>query len=751
MAKLGTILDQVDAGSMLLPEFQRGYVWNRDQIRGLMRSIYRGYPVGTLLVWETDGAAQAVRGRVPGSPGITQLLLDGQQRVTTLYGIVRGRAPSFFEGDPAVFRRLCFHVESETFQYHSAASMKDDPLWLDVTELFADRQAQYARLAGRPELAARIGVYLERLSTLYSILERDFHVEQITGPDKTVDVVVDVFNRVNAGGTKLSKGDLALARICAEWGDARPAMRRHLAGWAERDLRFSPDWLLRNVNAIATGRAPFAALGDVPVETFRAALDTAVANVDRFLELAAGRLGLDHDRVLMGRYAVPVLSRLMHAGHLADAAAADRALHWYVLAAVRGRYTVSAESHLTKDLETADAHGVDGLVAALARTGSPAVDAGDFEGAGRGSRAYPLLYMLTRALAIPDLVTGLPIAGAAAVHEIFPKAQLARQGHSRAELGAVANYAFLTPASVGELKSLAPHYYLESCAPEVLAAQWIPQDKRLWEVENYREFLAARRELLAEAANRFLAGLRAGTLPRPAAALEPVVVADPKDATTNARTAQLTALVEDLVGMGYGRPALDVEIADPDTGRPLAVAEAHWPNGLQPGQGAPVVLELDPEEADLPRLGELGCEVFTSVDALREHVLRRNEIAAGERDDEGSSTALEPAATIELGEAEGPYDRAVRAAVDRCRDELRYNPRYFRVMISQHGALGATRRLLAAPAVSDGFVTLWERNRLDLTVETLVVDERFADLFTPEEREVAGQRLTLFGHTPAAA
>ena len=61
-------------------------------------------------------------------------------------------------------------------------------------------------------------------------------MEQITGEDKTVDVVVDIFNRVNSGGTKLSKGDLALARICAEWGDARPTMRRNLDGWNERGL-----------------------------------------------------------------------------------------------------------------------------------------------------------------------------------------------------------------------------------------------------------------------------------------------------------------------------------------------------------------------------------------------------------------------------------------------------------------------------------------------------------------------------------
>ena len=92
MAKFSAILDQVDAGTVLLPEFQRGYVWNRDQVRGLMRSLYKGYPVGSLLVWETDAAHQAVRGVAPAS-GTRSLLLDGQQRVTTLYGVVRGTPP----------------------------------------------------------------------------------------------------------------------------------------------------------------------------------------------------------------------------------------------------------------------------------------------------------------------------------------------------------------------------------------------------------------------------------------------------------------------------------------------------------------------------------------------------------------------------------------------------------------------------------------------------------------------------------
>jgi hypothetical protein len=61
----------------------------------------------------------------------------------------------------------------------------------------------------------------------------------------------------------------------------------------------------------------------------------------------------------------------------------------------------------------------------------------------------------------------------------------------------------------------------------------------------------------------------------------------------------------------------------------LTIAEACWPEGLQPGQGDPVILELDPAEADLPRLKELGYEVFTSIESLRGYVRRRNQEAAG--------------------------------------------------------------------------------------------------------------------------
>lgn len=78
--KVQTILDQIDLGHVALPEFQRGYVWGRHQVRALMQSMYRRYPVGSLLVWVTQTESANARGDGELSHETVKLLLDGQQR-----------------------------------------------------------------------------------------------------------------------------------------------------------------------------------------------------------------------------------------------------------------------------------------------------------------------------------------------------------------------------------------------------------------------------------------------------------------------------------------------------------------------------------------------------------------------------------------------------------------------------------------------------------------------------------------------
>ncbi len=183
---------------MALPEFQRGYVWNRDQVRGLMSSLYRRHPVGSLLVWATNSEEARYRGEGELAPGVVKLLLDGQQRMTSLYGIIRGKAPQFFDGNRSAFTGLRFNLESEEFAFYQPVKMKDDPLWIDLSALMQQGTdglgAFVAQLGANPQLASRVGAYIGRLSTLLGIKDIDLHIEEVTGRDKSIDVVVDILS-----------------------------------------------------------------------------------------------------------------------------------------------------------------------------------------------------------------------------------------------------------------------------------------------------------------------------------------------------------------------------------------------------------------------------------------------------------------------------------------------------------------------------------------------------------------------------
>lgn len=639
MTRLAAILDQIDSGSVLLPEFQRGYVWTRDQVRALMRSLYLGHPVGSLLTWETRADGSLLRGEADAPPAVRVLLLDGQQRITSLYGIVRGRPPAFFQGDEKAFSGLRFHLEAEAFEFYTPARMRDDPRWIDVTSLYTrGLEHHIGALNAHPGTRPRIASYTERLARLWQVLERDLHEEKITGKDKSIDVVVDIFNRINSGGTKLSSGDLALAKKCAQWPEARAVMRTYLDRWEKEGFSFTLDWLLRNACAVATGRAEFSSLDTVPVADFQHALEASAGYVNQFLDIAARHLGLDHNRVLMGRNAFPVICRILQLadGRFADSAETGHVLYWYIHCALWGRYAGSTETVLNRDYDTASRSGVSGLISSLERWrgGSLAIDWQDFMGSGQGSRFYPLLYLLTRMGGARDFGNGLSphshLPGdppSVQLHYIFPKAVLYAAGYGKRQVNALANFCFLTRETSLVIGKRDPQEYfsaVEARYPGALASQWIPQDPALWRIDRYPDFLAARGKLLAAVANDFLAQLRSGSAAGPGQPLERLTVLTQEEEDAGSRRDQVAALVAELGELGCADPAVDCEVPDPATGEVLAIAEACWPEGLRPGQGNPVILRLDPAEAGLARLRELGYEVFTSVSSLRDHVRRQH-------------------------------------------------------------------------------------------------------------------------------
>ena len=643
--KISTILDHIDSGHMALPEFQRGYVWNGDQVRKLFRSLYRRYPVGSLLVWATESASADYRGEGQISPGVVKLLLDGQQRMTSLYGVIRGQPPKFFDGNAKAFTGLHFNLETEEFQFYSPVSFKDDlHRWIDVTELMKSGNTglgnHIGRLSQLTEFTPKLTDYIGRLTQVLGIRDIELHIEEVTGKDKTIETVVEIFNEVNSGGTKLSQGDLALAKICADWPDARDEMKKRLKKWRESDYHFNLDWLLRNVNTVLTGEAKFKFLHTVKQAEVADGLKRAEKAIDYVLNTIGGRLGLDHEDVLFGKYALPVLTRYIdkRGGKIDNEIERDRLLFWYVNAAVWGRFAGSTESFIDQDLEAiADLDGgLDRLIEQLRLWhGGLTFQAGHFGGWSLGARFYPMLYLLTRVRDARDFGTGNPLKAhllgkmsRLEVHHIFPKAQLYKHkpAYKRPEVNAVANFCFLTKDTNLAISDRLPEEYFpeyEAKYPGVLASQWIPMDEQLWKVANYRDFLEARKRLLADAANAFMTDLYHGPLPELATrpSISPTEVIVSGGITSAEEEAELEALSAWVAAQGLPDGTLRYELTN-EEGQPTAVLDLAWPDGLQPGLSSPVAVLIDETDGVEQACSAAGFRFFTSVSAFKKYVER---------------------------------------------------------------------------------------------------------------------------------
>ena len=107
--KISQILDKIDEKQLFVPAFQREYVWKRDDAKNLISSLINEYPTGTMLTWETNSPPE-LKGKYKydEKQGSVKLILDGQQRITTLYMLIRGEVPTYYSLEVACPR---FHVQ----------------------------------------------------------------------------------------------------------------------------------------------------------------------------------------------------------------------------------------------------------------------------------------------------------------------------------------------------------------------------------------------------------------------------------------------------------------------------------------------------------------------------------------------------------------------------------------------------------------------------------------------------------------
>jgi hypothetical protein len=243
--------------------------------------------------------------------------------------------------------------------------------------------------------------------------------------------------------------------------------------------------------------------------------------------------------------------------------------------------------------------------------------------------------MLTRVWHAKDWESGIELrnyllgkTSSLQVHHIFPKSLLYENGYSKSDVNAVANFTFLTQDTNLKVSNRDPKEYLKEYAekhPHAIESHWIPIDPELWKIENYQDFIAARRELLAKAANEFLNSLFAGSVPETEvvpSAFEQPIVDIPGGFASEEEERIIKEFNEWIIELGLPSGEMLYELSDSTSGEPLAILDIAWPNGLQEGYSQPVALLIDEERETEEVVSSTGFRIFRDTANFKDYVLR---------------------------------------------------------------------------------------------------------------------------------
>jgi hypothetical protein len=493
-AQVRAIIQDFRDGKLVVPEFQRDYVWPPNRAAKLIDSLYHKYPISSLLVWESEDDVE-VRRHEPQRALNASLgwLIDGQQRVITL---ARSRA-----GDENI--DVAFNVETEDFSRANAATRKDDR-WLRVADIWYDEWFfRFRRNLPEDVKGRRIE---QRLECMRAILDYEVPIVRMVG--YSFKDAVEAFRRINSYGVRLGAEDIQSAKVAEKHsGFIRKKLSPFIRDLDKRGFGgISATHLFRACAFIAhpdgRRRTPLHDLDTPEVE--RAWKRTRDA-VEAALGLIGGELGIADMNVLFsGNLLVPVIALC---GTIAPKERDDQEIAgWVAAAALRHRYSRSSGTALEQDLRACRADDpIRQLLANLKQGTGLWARSTDFDASLADRSGLLATFLACKHLGARDLLTGRTIQLRSKIdrHHILPRAFFAI-GSERQRADSLANIAFIVSDSNKSISDGNPEHYLPSIAPAVLKSQAIPTDKGLWSVNRSAEFWAKRQELLADAFNDYL-------------------------------------------------------------------------------------------------------------------------------------------------------------------------------------------------------------------------------------------------------
>lgn len=532
--KIRELLDGIRNNDIVLPEFQREYVWNKDQSKKLLTSLISEYPVGALLFWKTDQPPELknIQERED-RLGLIQVILDGQQRLTSLYLLIEGEIPPFYTNDDIKNdpRELFFNIDAGEFQYYTTNLMKGNSLWVRVVDCFKNDDINVFEIAeqkaaSKEEAFGLANKYTRYLTNLRNIKNTDLPVLTVPS-DAELDDAINIFDLVNSQGTKLTDAELALTHITGKWSHARRIIKQKIDDLENEDFYFDLNFMTRAITGVVAHRALYETVHNEPKVRLMEGWDKLRKILDYLVAVLSERAFINSTFDLSTtNVLIPIIVYLsVNKGKFPDEKNLKRALHFIYNALTWARYSGQTDQRLEYDVITVvrEENPWPTMIEALIdQRGRIEVKPDDLEGRTAQHPLFLSTYIATKANGAVDWFNGLPLTKRSArsytmhSHHIFPTSLLYKNGYDpdnhlhRKITNEIANRAFLTADTNISISNQLPEKYLpeiEKHYPGALAKQFIPMHPELWKMDRYADFLEARRNLIAIKINEFYKSL----------------------------------------------------------------------------------------------------------------------------------------------------------------------------------------------------------------------------------------------------
>jgi len=537
--KVREIVSKAVSKQVDIPEFQREFVWDPEQVKLLAESLFRGYPVGSFLLWNSAAYQEA---KTAQGTEASLWIVDGQQRTTAL-ALLLGQKPYWWSDAKdwnEALRRYdimvnILHDNDERLEFARPNPVRErDPGWISLRDILGMVDSgdlvdiEDKIVSGMPEGQVNTDMRKKiksRLQRLWQIRERDIPIVEV---EHEVEDVAEIFARLNQAGTRVKEADVVLALAAVRNpGWVRKSFLPFRDDLEERGWDLDAGIYVRAITGIQVGRArlievPKDFWGTQPFQAAWKITEQVIREVVKQLQ----QYGILSVKLLPSTNSLIPLFVLHAKFAKVSQYKFPMAFLWFLRANWDGRYSGSAITTLNEDVRAihAAADFTDAVQKISKELRVPErITPNEFlvRYDRAGSRFQRLLvYLLLFGHSATDWVDRTRIGYDTTEnklnegfepqwHHVFPRNVLKAASRSSDDMHMISNMTVLTSTTnCSKLNRLPPAEYIrrfgitnDSLRNHLVPEAFVTSDAEKWNVTHYDDFLLSRAELLADRAN----------------------------------------------------------------------------------------------------------------------------------------------------------------------------------------------------------------------------------------------------------